>query len=189
MFYFDGFFGKKILKSTLLKDFDCFFTTRDFVLTPASRDDLAKEANENRNFLKSKLNCSEIITAKQTHSSNIAIVSKNKTFYDDTDALISNISGSVLLLNFADCVPVILYSKKHNAGAVIHAGWRGVTSEIAKKTVMKMEKELNIEPFELTALIGPSIGKCCFETQEDTFKALIKNVNQTEFYEKKNDRY
>ena len=55
MFYFDDFFGKKILKSTLLKDYDCFFTTRKFVLTSSSRKDLEEVAEQNRGFLKEKL--------------------------------------------------------------------------------------------------------------------------------------
>ena len=56
MFYFDEFQGKKVLKSTLLNDVDCFFTTRNFVLTPANREDLTKEAKNNRELLSQILN-------------------------------------------------------------------------------------------------------------------------------------
>jgi YfiH family protein len=188
MFYFDDFFGKKVLKSTLLSDYDCFFTTRDFVLTPADRPDLVNEAETNRQFLKDKLNA-EINTAKQIHSSHSEIITENKTFYEDTDALISNITGSLMLMNFADCVPVILYSKNDNTGAIIHAGWRGTADEILYKTVKRMKKELNINPKNITALIGPSIGKCCFETGEDAFLKLIINKNDKELYDIKNGKY
>ncbi len=184
MFYFDNFYGKKILKSTLLKDYDCFFTTREFVLTPANREDLIDECNQNRLFLEEKLN-TKITTAKQTHSDNVRIISQNEHFYDDTDALISNIEDSLLLMNFADCVPIILYSKKDNIGAIAHAGWRGTAKKIVEKTVKKM----NINPENITALIGPSIGKCCFETDEDVFNQLIENKTQTQLYEKKNTKY
>ena len=189
MFYFEDFYGKKILKSSLLSDYDCFFTTRDFVLTPANRDDLTNIAEENRNFLKTKLNILEITTARQTHSDNIKIINENNYFYDDTDALISNKEDSLLLMNYADCVPIILYSPKDNIGAVIHAGWRGTASEILKKTVIKMEKELNTLPQNITALIGPSIGKCCFETDEDVFLKLVKDQTNNYLYKKKNSKY
>ncbi len=189
MFYFDDFYGKKVLKSDLLQDIDCFFTTREFVLTNAAREDLKKEAEYNRGFLKNKLSCKEITTAKQVHGTNISIVTKEKFFYDNTDALISNIEGSVLLMNFADCVPIILYSNKYNTGAIIHAGWRGTAAEIAKKTVQKIKKDLNIPPEEITALIGPSIGKCCFETGEDVYKQLISDDSKKELYEEKNGKY
>ena len=189
MFYFDNFKGKKILKSTLLNEQECFFTTREFVLTKGSRDDLASITEENRNLLKSSLGVDEIVTAKQTHSDNIAIVEKNKYFYDNTDALISDLKNSLMILNYADCVPVILYSKKNNAGALIHAGWRGTASEIALKTSLKMQKELNIKAEDITALIGPAIDICCFETDEDVFKKLIKNEADTKFYKKKENKY
>ena len=189
MFYFDEFYGKKILKSSLLSDYDFFFTTRDFVFTAGALTELEETALKNRKFLKEKLNCKEIITAKQIHSDNIEIITENKIFYDNTDALISNIGNSLLLMNFADCVPIILYSKKDNTGAVVHAGWRGTALEIAGKTVEKMQKELHIKPQNITALIGPAIGKSAFETDEDVFEQLIKDKTKTELYEKKNNKY
>lgn len=189
MFYFDDFYGKKILKSTLLEDYDCFFTTREFVLTPSNRTDLEEEAKQNRYFLKEKLNCEEIVTAKQVHGSNIEIVKADNFFYDNTDGLISNIENSLLLMNFADCVPVIYYSKKDNIGAIAHAGWRGTAAEIAKKTVEKLYNELNVQPENITALIGPAISKCCFETSEDTFEQLIKDKSNTDCYTKAGEKY
>lgn len=189
MFYFDNFYDKKILKSTLLKNTDCFFTTRNFVLTHSSRTDLENIAKDNRIFLKDKLNCTEITTAIQTHSSNIEIIQENKYLYQNTDALISNIPDSVLLMNFADCVPIILYSEKDNTGAIIHAGWRGTAAKIAAKTVNKLREELNINPKYIKALIGPSIGKCCFETGEEVFEQLIENKENEDLYEKKNNKY
>ena len=184
MFYFDDFFGKKILKSDLLSEYDCFFTTRDFVLTPAQRKDLIEEANKNRFFLSEKLNNKDIKTANQVHGTNIEIITQDNSFYENTDAMISNIPGSVFIMNFADCVPIILYSKKDNTGAIVHAGWRGTSDKIAEKTVFKMKNELNIPAENITALIGPSIGKCCFETHEDVFNKLIyakenNSVSQT----------
>ena len=189
MFYFDDFYGKKVLKSSLMDGLDCFFTTRDFVLTPSNREDLVDEANKNREFLKEKLNVKTIYTTKQTHSSNIKIINKDVDFYDDTDALISCVENSVLLLNFADCVPIILYSKNDNVASVVHAGWRGTAGEILYKTVKKMNEELSISPKNITALIGPAIGKCCFETGEDVFLQLVKDTSKKELFEQKNDKY
>ena len=189
MFYFDDFHGKKVLKSTLLKDYDCFFTTRQFVLTYADRPDLQEEAQNNRLFLSEELGCEEITTAKQIHSANIEIIQKDKYFYDNTDAMISNIPKTLMIMNFADCVPVILYSQKDNTGAIVHAGWRGTAAEIVYKTVNKMKNELNIKAKNITALIGPSIGKCCFETHSDAFEQLIKDKNDTSLYEEKNGKY
>ena len=184
MFYFDNFYGKRILKSTLLENYNCFFTTRDFVLTSASREDLKEIAEKNRYFLEEKTN-SQITTAVQTHSCNVEIIDKNKQIYDNTDGLISNIENSLLLMNFADCVPIILYNKKENIGGIVHAGWRGTAQKIVEKAI----KEFNTNPTDITALIGPSIGKCCFETHEDVFNKLMENKLETELYTKKDDKY
>ncbi len=189
MFYFDDFFGRKILKSTLLAEYDCFFTTRDFVLTSAALSELTEKAEQNRLFLKEKLECQTITTANQVHGCNIEIVTNEKSFYDNTDALVSNITDSLLLMNFADCTPIILYSPKDNTGAVVHAGWRGTFLEIASKTVEKMNKLLNIKSEDITALIGPAISKCCFETDEDVFYKLIKDKSDTALYTKKGEKY
>jgi len=188
MFYFDNFYGKKILKSTLLSDCDCFFTTREFVLTPSNRIDLEQEAKQNRQFLEEKLQC-KITTAKQTHSCNIKIIDGEDFLYDDTDALISAIPDSLMLLNYADCIPVILYSKKYNAGAVIHAGWRGTAAQIAQKTAEKMISEYNIKPKDIIALIGPGIGKCCFETGTEVFEIFIKLDKDEKIYQEQNGKY
>jgi YfiH family protein len=134
-----------------------------------------------RKFLEEKVSC-KITTCKQTHSDNIAILEENKYFYDDTDAIITKKENSLLLLNFADCVPIILYSTKDNVGAIVHAGWRGTASEIAKKTAIKMD----IEPENIVALIGPAIGKCCFNTDEDVFNKLIKNEDSNNYIKKEN---
>ncbi len=189
MFYFDDFYGKKILKSSLLSDYNCFFTTREFVLTSKDRIDLEKTAENNRLFLKEKLNAENIITANQIHSAHTEIINKDNIFYDNTDALISNIADTLFIMNFADCVPIILYDKTTNTGAIVHAGWRGTAQNIAQKTILKMQKELNIKPKNITALIGPAIGKCCFETNADVFNQLIINKQDLSLYEKKNDKY
>ena len=88
-------------------------------------------------------------------------------------------------MNFADCVPIILYNKKENIGGIVHAGWRGTAQKIVEKAI----KEFNTNPTDITALIGPSIGKCCFETHEDVFNKLIENKLETELYTKKDDKY
>jgi hypothetical protein len=92
-------------------------------------------------------------------------------------------------MNFADCVPIILYSKKNNLASIVHAGWRGTAQEILRKTVEKIINEFSINPKDLTALIGPSIGKCCFETDEDVFEQLIKDKSNKNLYEQVGKKY
>lgn len=188
MLYYDVFEYKQIVKSGLLAYHDCFFTTKEFVLTAADRPDLEETAKENRKLLETTLK-GKIHTAKQVHGTHAEIVQPGKYLYENTDALISNTPGDILLMNFADCVPIILYDLTTNTGAIVHAGWRGTADEIVSKTVQKLNDELNVRSEDIIALIGPSIGKCCFETDEDVFDKLVKDKNDTDLYDVKAGRY
>lgn len=192
MFYFDYFHGKKILKSSILSDLTHFFTTRDFVLTEGSLSELKNQAEENRNFLIKNMDISKsnLITVKQTHSDNIKVYDGETSFYDNCDSVITAYKESAVILNFADCVPIILFDSKINVAAVIHAGWRGTAAHIAAKTVRKITKNFNSNPSDIKAAIGPAIGKCCFYTDKDVKDKLIDNNNfDLADYNPKTDKY
>ena len=98
----------------------------------------------------------DIIVPEQTHSANIAIAQKGKT-YPNTDALVVEDPNLAILLNFADCTPVILYDEAKNTGAIAHAGWRGTAQSIAAKTAQFMIDKYSSKPENITAIIGPAI--------------------------------
>ena len=56
------------------------------------------------------------------------------------------------------------------AGA-IHCGWRSSASDILKNAVERMEA-LGARRERICAAMGPAIGRCCFETDEDVPLAL-----------------
>lgn len=118
----------------------------------------------------------KLTTGEQTHSLNIAIVdnttagSGNLTIesrISDTDALITNQQGVCLMVLTADCQSVLLYDAEKQAIAAIHAGWRGTANQIVAKTIAKMQQSFGTQPSNIVAAIGPSIGSCCFEVDED----------------------
>lgn len=195
MFKLDEFMGRRVLKSSLLDGFDvnAFFTTRDLPLKSGERDDLIEEVENNK-----KLICKgfgipleNLIIPIQTHSDNIGIIKSDgneksqlpghSSPFTDIDALITNQRGIALALNFADCVPIILFDSVKRVIAVVHAGWRGTVANIGPKTVEKMVENFNSNPEDIIALIGPAIGKCCFEVKEDVLEKLVQSVgNQAE---------
>lgn len=179
MLFFDDFHGKKVLKSALINGCDHFFTTRDMILHNGTRDDLAKYASDGVDFLLKKfgLTYDNLYRVKQVHSSNVVIADKNSHFYEDTDGIIITEPDMLTFLNFADCVPVILYDEKINIGGVVHAGWRGTSSKIVQNAVEKMIS-LGSNPSDISAAIGPSIGKCCFCVNEDVFLKITDGLNK-----------
>jgi len=114
-------------------------------------------------------------TCAQVHGSHVQVITEDRigsgalSFADtipETDALITNLADVPLLLFYADCVPVLLADPKTGAIGLAHAGWRGTAAQIAKKTVAAMQKAFGVQPENLLAAIGPSIGDCCYEVDD-----------------------
>lgn len=181
MFKLDKFMGKRVLKSSLIdsEDVVAFFTTRDLPLKSAERDDLIDKIEQNKKLVCEGFNISleNIFIPIQTHSDNVEIIDLKKQVYPDCDALITNQKNIAIALNFADCVPIILYDPVKKVIAVAHAGWRGTVAKIGPKTVKKMVDEFSCEPKDIIALIGPAIGKCCFEVKEDVLNQILESVD------------
>jgi len=63
----------------------------------------------------------------------------------------------------ADCLPVALASE--DAVAIVHAGWRGLAGGILEAGVEAVRAAGAAE--EVTAVIGPGAGPCCYEVGEE----------------------
>ena len=79
------------------------------------------------------------------------------------DALMTGDPGVLLVVQTADCVPVLFADTRNRAVAAIHSGWRGTLARIAVKTLGRMKMEFGTEPEDVIAAIGPAIGRCCYE--------------------------
>ena len=62
-----------------------------------------------------------------------------------------------------------------SAGVIgaIHCGWRSSVADILGNALNAM-KSLGASPSTTCAAIGPAIGKCCFETDDDVPDAIEK---------------
>lgn len=89
------------------------------------------------------------------------------------DALITNEPGLPLVVFSADCGIILLYDPIHHAAGAVHAGWRGCAAGILEKTVQSMTEAFGSQPADLLAAIGPCIGQCCFETDDDVADAMM----------------
>lgn len=88
------------------------------------------------------------------------------------DALVTGEPHLPLVVFSADCGIILLYDPIHQAVGAIHAGWRGCAAGIVEKTVQVMTAHYGSRPGDLLAAIGPCIGKCCFETDDDVPQAM-----------------
>ena len=92
--------------------------------------------------------------------------------YSSVDGMVTNVPHLPLVVFSADCNVILLYDPVQRAIGACHAGWRGTALGIAKKTAQEMVRLFGCEARNIRAAIGPAIGQCCFETDEDVPTAL-----------------
>jgi len=85
----------------------------------------------------------------------------------EADALVAARPGIGIAVKSADCLPILLADPDQRVVAAIHAGWRGCLTEVAVRTVEKLEAVAGIRRSRLLAAFGPSIRACCFEVGPD----------------------
>lgn len=82
--------------------------------------------------------------------------------HERCDGLWSDRPGQAMALVTADCLPIALWrTERWPALAVLHVGWRGLLTGIARSGV----EALGGGP--VAAVVGPGIGVCCYEVGED----------------------
>lgn len=154
----------KVFYSDLIPELNHFFTTRESSLNTEKNKILTAQ------YL--GINPKNLISPTQTHSANIDFAKIGKNNYPETDAIILTNKEQGVFLKFADCVPVIIYDKSQNIGAIAHAGWRGTVAQIVPKTIKKMTEDYS----NLYVIIGPSIGKCCYSVGEEVINGVKNSV-------------
>ena len=64
----------------------------------------------------------------------------------------------LLMLMFADCVPIYVFDPVNRAIGLIHSGWKGTDLNIVQATVDTMRLTFGTDPGQCVAAIGPCIG-------------------------------
>ena len=117
-----------------------------------------------------------ILSVKQVHGTEALVLDRPVTgserFEGGWDALVTNQPGVTVAVRTADCVPVLVYDRRHRAVAAIHAGWRGAVADIVPKTIGLMLSRFGIEEIDLRVSIGPSAGPCCYEIDDAVLSPL-----------------
>ncbi|MGI8661661.1 MAG: polyphenol oxidase family protein [Acidimicrobiales bacterium] len=78
----------------------------------------------------------------------------------EADAAVTAVSGCVLAVRTADCVPLVLHGLDNEAVGVVHAGWRGLAAGVVEAAAHAM-RALGVEP--VAARLGPHIRRGCYE--------------------------
>ena len=110
------------------------------------------------------------ISAGMAHGNKVKIISSaNERIVFEHDGLATNTQGIFLSITVSDCIPVFFYDPVEKIIAIAHAGWRGIVGNIAKNTILKMEK-LGSKPQNIKISLGPGISQKNFEIKEDVLE-------------------
>jgi hypothetical protein len=83
------------------------------------------------------------------------------------DAIVTSLRGIGIGVSTADCVSILLTDHDGTIAGAVHAGWRGTALRILDSTLKEIHDEYGLTSSALRAVIGPSVGKCCYEVGED----------------------
>ena len=164
------------------------FTTRAGGVSTAPYDllnlgahvgDLPESVQVNRLRVWADLGFSEtqVALAEQVHGDRVSVVTEGtgNLPIPGADSLVTNMPNLLLMLFFADCVPVYFVDPARKVIGLAHAGWRGAAANIAGKTMALMSDEFGCLPSTCFAAIGPSIGGDSYEVGAevaDQFRTL-----------------
>jgi polyphenol oxidase len=102
---------------------------------------------------------------RQVHGATVVRGATPTSPCEEADGVISTTPGLAACVAVADCVPILLARPDGSAVAAVHAGWRGTLARIAAEAVRALIAGGDGEgPL---AVIGPSIGPCCYEVSDD----------------------
>ena len=184
------FYSKQLKKFKNINH--CFFSRKGgfskgiYQSLNCGRGSKDNKKNVSRNFnvvlKKMKIKRNKLILMHQTHSNKvITINNKNKDLKKfNSDAIITKLKGYVLGVVTADCAPIILYDKKNQIVACIHAGWKGASSGIIENTIKKLKK-LNLNN-KLFASVGPCIGRESYEVDINFYRKFIAKSKKNKIY-------
>ncbi len=118
--------------------------------------------NTNRELVFKSMNrpSESIFDVWQVHSTNVIRTDRPRPLnqaHQKADGMLTNNPEVTFFMRFADCVPILLFDRVHQAIGLVHSGWMGTVNWIGKAAVEEMGKQFETNPRDILACIGPSI--------------------------------
>jgi YfiH family protein len=88
----------------------------------------------------------------------------------EADAAVTREPGVVCAVLTADCLPVLLASRRGDEVAAVHAGWRGLADGVVEAALAAM----TTPPAELLAWLGPAIAQPAFEVGGEVRERFVE---------------
>lgn len=102
----------------------------------------------------------------QRHTDIILLLNHERTPVT-ADAVVTRERSVLIGVQVADCIPVLLFDRGRSVIGVVHAGWRGTSLQIVRKTVLFMVDIFGSDPDDIMVAFGPSIRGCCYHVDAE----------------------
>ncbi len=112
----------------------------------------------------------DLLFLNQIHSDILHIIEDVPEERLGGDALLTGRQGILLVIETADCLPVLIVDREKKAVAAVHCGWRSTSQRLAQKVVKCLKEHFHCKPSSLLVAFGPCIGKDCYVVGEDVRK-------------------
>ncbi|MCP4693380.1 MAG: peptidoglycan editing factor PgeF, partial [Desulfobacterales bacterium] len=137
----------------------------------ASVGDEAPRVRVNRDAVARCMGMERLVLARQVHGAGVLVLTADEEagWMDpgggppEGDALVTDLPDRLLVIQTADCQPILLFDPVRRVVANIHSGWRGSVANIVGETLRVMADRLGCRADRVIAGLGPSLGPCCAE--------------------------
>jgi polyphenol oxidase len=127
-------------------------------------DDPASVA-DNRRRLAETVGVAELVTMRQVHGADVAVVDEMPAEPPTADALVTTATGLALVVLVADCTPILLSDRRAGVVAAVHAGRKGLAAGVLAAALDVMAG-LGARPERVHAVVGPSVCPQHYEVPE-----------------------
>lgn len=122
----------------------------------------------------------KIVIPEQIHSTNVAFFYStsvdNLEKIPETDGVVTKEVNSILTVITADCSPIMFVEKQQGIIGVSHQGWRGSVKRLGQKMIKKII-EIGGKKEDILVAIGPSIGECCYDIDDDRYYQFVEEFD------------
>ncbi len=116
-------------------------------------------------------------TMRQVHGNTVVYVNgKSPKRIPDADGLVTDKPNIFLAVTTADCIPLSLADQSAGVIGIAHAGYKGILEGVIKNFIYKA-LEHGAYANDIYISIGPSIGACCYDIDEERVKRFAQIFN------------
>ncbi len=129
-----------------------------------------------------------IYMPQQKHTDHVMIL-EDDSKPQIADAILTGRKGVLIGVQVADCVPVLLFDKEKSVIGAVHAGWRGTSAGILKKTINAMKESFGASAEDILVALGPSIRQCCYNVGDEVKDAVHMATGEDGYFFKRDEKY